>query len=73
MKPKFDSKVLFSDTDSQLYRINTIDVYKDMRQKFYCFQYFDLSNYLPQQPLFFEVNEYIVLKFKNEFSSHSHV
>ena len=31
MKPNFDCKVLYSDTDSLLYRINTIDVYEDIR------------------------------------------
>ena len=52
MKPNFDCKVLYSDTDSLLYRINTID----------------FSNYPPQHPFFSKENEYVVLKFKDEFA-----
>ena len=69
MKPNFDCKVLYSDTDSLLYRINTIDVYQDIRQKIQILQHFDFSNYPPQHPLFSKVNEYVVLKFKDEFAS----
>ena len=43
MKPNFDCKVLYSDTDSLLNRINTIDVYEDIHQKIYNLQHFDLS------------------------------
>ena len=68
MKPNFDCKVLYPDTDSLLYRINTIDVYEDLRQKIHFLQHFDFSNYPPQHPLFSKVNEYVVLKFKDEFA-----
>ena len=33
MTLNFDCKVLYSDTESLLYRINSIDVYEDIRQK----------------------------------------
>ena len=69
MKPKFDCKVLHSDTDSLLYRINTIDVYEDVRRIIYILQHLHFSNYPPQHLLFCKVNEYIVLKFKDEFAS----
>ena len=69
MKPNFDCKVLYSDTDSLLCRINTIDVYVDIRQKIHILQHFDFSNYPPQHPLFSQVNEYVVLKFRDEFAS----
>ena len=69
MKPNFDYKILYPDTDSQLYRINTIDVYEDFRQKIHKLQHFDFSNYPPQHPLFSKVNEYIVLRFMDEFAS----
>ena len=69
MKPNFDCKVLYSDTDSLLYRIKTIDVYEDIRQKIHILQHFDFSNYPPQHPLFSKVNEYVVLKFRDEFAS----
>ena len=69
MKPNFDCKVLYSDTDSLLYRIKTIDVYEDIRQKIHILQHFDFSNYPPQHPLFSKVNKYVVLKFKDEFAS----
>ena len=32
-KPNFDCKVLYSDTDSLLYRINAVDAYEDIRRK----------------------------------------
>ena len=68
MKPNFDRKVLYPDTASLLYRFNTIDVYEDIRQKIHILQHFDFSNYPPQHPLFSKVNEYVVLKFKDEFA-----
>ena len=69
MKPKFDCKVLYSDTDSLLYRINIIDVYEDIRRKIHILHYFDFCNYPSQYPLFSKVNEYVVLKFEDEFAS----
>ena len=69
MKPNFDCKVLYSDTDSLLYRINTIDFYENIRRNIHILQHFDFSNYPSQHPLFSKVNEYVVLKFKNELAS----
>ena len=69
MNPNFDCKVLYSDTDSLLYRINTLDVYEDIRQKIHILQHFDFSNYPPQHPFFSKVNDYVVLKFRDEFAS----
>ena len=69
MKPNFDCKVLYSDTDSLLYRINTVDFYEDICQKIHILQHFDISNCPPQHPLLSKVNEYVVLKFKDEFAS----
>ena len=69
MKPNFDCKVLYSDTDSLLYRIDTIDVYADIRRKIIIFQHFDFSNYPSQHPLFSKAKEYVVLKFMDELAS----
>ena len=71
MKLNFDCKVFYSDADSLLYRINTIDIYEYIRQKLHILQHFGFYNYPPQHPLFSKVNEYIFLKlkFKDEFAS----
>ena len=69
MKPNFDCKDLYSVTDSLLYQINTIDVYKGIRRKIQILKHFDFSIYPPQHPFFSKVNEYIVLKFRDEFAS----
>ena len=69
MKPHFDCKVLYWDTDSLLYRINTIDVYEDIRRTIHILQHFDFSNYPKQHPLFSKVNVYVVLKFRDKFAS----
>ena len=69
IKPNSDCKVLNSDADSLLNRINTIDVYESIREKIHVLQPFDFSNYPPQHQLFSKVNEYVVLKFKDKFAS----
>ena len=57
------AKLLFTDTDSLTYEIETEDVYKDFwkdRDKF------DNSGYLPSSPFYFSDNKKVIGKFKDE-------
>ncbi|KAK3093489.1 hypothetical protein FSP39_016361 [Pinctada imbricata] len=65
MKQKYGEKVklLFTDTDSLMYEIQTEDVYKDMGSYQ---QMYDLSNYPSDHPLHSDVNKKVVLKMKDE-------
>ncbi|KAK3107612.1 hypothetical protein FSP39_018279 [Pinctada imbricata] len=67
MKKKYGNKVqlLFTDTDSLMYEIETDDIYMDMKKQKHLF---DLSNYSPDHPsgLYDETNKKVVLKMKDE-------
>lgn len=64
IKKKFDkAKLLFTDTDSLTYEIETDDVYKDFwvdKDKF------DNSNYLENSPFFDKLNKKVIGCFKDE-------
>ena len=64
IKRKFNANLLFTDTDSLIYEIETKDVYKD----FYTDKnLFDFSDY-PQDSKFFDlVNKKVIGKMKDEF------
>lgn len=55
-------KLLFTDTDSLMYQIQT-DVYKDMQEDQ---DLFDTSEYPPEHFLFSEANKKKIGKFKDE-------
>ena len=57
------AKLLFTDTDSLTYEIETDDVYKDFlnnRDKF------DNSGYSPYSPFYYNNNKKVIGKFKDE-------
>jgi hypothetical protein len=56
-------RLLFTDTDSLTYSINTPNVYTDMAQDQHLY---DFSNYDPSHPLYSKVNEKVIGKFKDE-------
>lgn len=56
-------KLLFTDTDSLTYHIQTEDVYKDMQEDQ---DFFDISEYTPEHFLFSEVNKKVIGKFEDE-------
>lgn len=56
-------RLLFTDTDSLMYEIETPDLDGDLAK---CRDLFDLSNYPPNHPLHDNSNKKVVLKFKNE-------
>ena len=64
IKNKFDVKLLFADTDSLVYEINTEDAYED----FYLDKdLFDLSGYSLHSKFFDPVNKKVLGKMKDEF------
>lgn len=65
IKKKFGNKaqLLFTDTDSLMYEIETNDVYQDFSQML---EHFDFSNYPSDHPLFSEKNKRIPGFFKDE-------
>lgn len=56
-------KLLFTDTDSLMYQIQTEDVYKDMQEDQ---DLFDTSEYPPEHFLFIEANKKKIGEFNDE-------
>ena len=65
IKPKYGEKarLLFTDTDSLMYEIETEDLYADMSAQR---DLFDFSNYPRTGPFFDNVNNKVIGKFKDE-------
>ena len=65
MKKKYGDKIrlLFTDTDSLMYEIETEDFYKDMGEMR---EHFDLAGYPMSNPLYDPTNNKVVGKFKDE-------
>ena len=68
IKKKYNDRVklLFSDTDSLLYEIDTEDIYKDMEENK---ELYDFSDYPIGHFLQSNVNKKMIGKFKDEFNS----
>ena len=60
IKSKFDTKLLFTDTDSLVYKIKTDDVYADKNL-------FDFSEYSLNSKFFDPANKKVIGKMKDEF------
>lgn len=58
-----NAKLLFTDTDSLTYHIQTDDLYQDFAAKS---EYYDFSGYPREHPLFDEKNKKVLGKFKDE-------
>jgi hypothetical protein len=65
MKPRYNENIelMMTDTDSLVYCIKTDDFYKDMYEMK---QYFDMSEYSKQNPIYDETNKKVIGKFKDE-------
>ena len=64
IKKNFDAKLLFIDTDSLTYEINSENVY----EKFFKWKdLFDFSNHSNDSNLFDETNNKVIGKMKDEF------
>ena len=58
-------ELLYRDTDSLIYEIETDDIYKDMSENGFK-EYFDFSDYPKNHPLYDETNKKVIGKFKDE-------
>ena len=67
MRLSFDCRLLYSDTDSLLYRINCEDLYRELEES-NVLDEFDFSNYPEDHKLYSDKNKRVVLKFKDEFA-----
>ena len=69
IKAKYGNKaqLLFTDTDSLTYEIETEDVYEDFKQNS---ELFDFSGYDREHPNYSEANKKVVGRFKDENSGH---
>ena len=63
LKSKFDTKLLFTDTDSLVYEIKTEDVYEDFYQDK---NLFDFSDYPLHSKFFHPINKKVIGKMKDE-------
>ena len=69
MRAHFDCRLLYSDTDSLLYKIRSTDFYEELARKpASVFSEFDFSNYPNDHYLYSTENKRVVLKFKDEFA-----
>ena len=60
-----NSRLLFTATDSLVYKIKTKDVYKDVSKDK---EMFDFSNYSPKSKYFDDSNKLVASKMKDELS-----
>lgn len=64
IREKFkDAKLLFTDTDSLCYDIKTDDIYKDLYEDK---ELFDNTDYGEKSPFFFDFNNKVIGKMKDE-------
>ena len=67
MRSSFDCRLLYSETDSFLYRSNGEDLYREPKESNVRDQY-DFSNYPEDQELYSEENKCVVIKFKDKIA-----
>ena len=69
MRAHFDFRLLYSDTDSLLYKIRSTDFYEELARKpASIVSEFDFSYYPNNHYLYSPENKRVVLKFKDEFA-----
>ena len=66
MKKYSNINLCFTDTDSLLYEIETLDIYQDMYE---AKDNYDVSEYPTDHPCYNSVNKKIIGKFKDELNS----
>ena len=66
MKKEASCHLLYSDTDSFIYKVQTGNFYDDLSKNPNLIAHFDLSNLPKNHPLYDRSNEKFVLKFKDE-------
>ena len=67
LKPKYDDKIqlVYADTDSYVLKIDTNDVYEDLKD---IGGYMDFSDYHPSHPNHDKTNKKMLGKFKDELN-----
>ena len=68
MKKQTECVLLYSDTDSFIYKVKTPNFYKDLEKNLALKNHFDLSNFPTDHTLYDRSNEKVVLKFKDELA-----
>ena len=68
MKPNFDCTLLYSDTDSFVYKIRSNDFYDELANNKNLLQQFDFSNFPREHRMFNKDNARVTLKFKDEMA-----
>ena len=69
MRAHFDCRLLYSDTDSLLYKIWSTDFYEELaKNPASVVREFDFSNYLNDHYLYSTENKRVVLRFKDELA-----
>ena len=67
MKHNFDCKLLYSDTDSLVYEVQTDNFFVDIELK-QLKEMFDFSNFLKNHQQYDETNAKVTIKFTNEMA-----
>ena len=67
LKPKYDNKIklIYTDTDSYVIKIETDDLYEDFKE---INEYMDFSDYPPEHPNYDKTNKKVLGKFKDEMN-----
>ena len=68
MKKQTECVLLYSDTDSFIYKVKSPNFYKDLEKNLTLKNHFDLSNFPTDHSLYDRSNEKVVLKFKDELA-----
>ena len=68
MKKQTDCVLLYSDTDSFIYKLKSENFYYDLEKNLDLKNHFDLSNFPTDQKLYDRSNKKVVLKFKDELA-----
>ena len=67
MRSSFDCRLLYSEPDSLLYRINSEGLYHELKESNVLDQ-FDFSNYPEDRQMYSEENKRVILKSKDKFA-----
>ena len=68
MKKQTECSLLYSDTDSFVYKIKTNSFYDDLAKNSTLKKHFDFSNFPSDHKLYDKTNTKVVLKFKDELA-----
>ncbi len=66
MKSNLNLELLYGDTDSLIYKVQSDDVHQDFFRNKHLKRYFDFSNFPETHPLYSGEDKRVVLKFKDE-------